>query len=787
MWQTSLFVFATSLASAANALGTSCTAALTPRATAGAPYWEQTITRQGISAYNANSSTYQIYRNVKNFGAKGDGVTDDTVAINAAISSGGRCGEGCASSTLSPAVIFFPSGTYLVSAPIVPYYFTQLVGDARVRPTLLASANFFGIAVIDADPYIPGGTGGQYWVNQNNFFKSVRHFHIDLTRMPSNASATGLHWQVAQATTLVDVSVQMSTASNTAHQGIYMENGSGGFMSDLVFVGGKYGIWVGNQQFTVRNITVRNAQIGIYAAWNWGWTFQGVTLTNCAIGFYVTEGGTNQSTQTVGSEVIVDAVVKNVQTFVQTSASTGNLTGSLVLDNIKFTSVGNGVVDGGNIVRLAGGTTTIRQWAQGDKYTGTGTAACYVQAAVPAPTKPAALLNSAGQIYSRRRSDYANYAHTQFAGVRTAGAKGDGVTDDTNAIQNFINKYWGCKILFFDAGTYRVTNTITIPTGSIVVGEIWTTIIGDGANFSSQKNPRQVVKVGHAGETGNTEISNMVFSARSGSAGAIVLEWNTADSIGKKAMAALWDVHIRLGGFVGSGIQTANCKALSGHATHPCEAAFIGLHITRKATAYLEGTWVWTADHDLDDPNQTQIDVYTGRGIVSESATGPVWLIGTASEHAAIVNYNFANSRNVYAGLIQTETAYYQPAPAAPDPFTISTTYHDPVLPDGAAHTMTWGLAIHASSHIFIYGAGHYSFFQNYSQTCLTTTNCQTSIVQVTSSSTNVYVYGLSTVGSQYMLTVDGSEVISASDNRYGFAQTAAIWTSTTSIHEGHI
>lgn len=42
-----------------------------------------------------------------------------------------------------------------------------------------------------------------------------------------------------------------------------MENGSGGFMSDLIFNGGKYGIWVGNQQFTVRNLTVNNAQTGV--------------------------------------------------------------------------------------------------------------------------------------------------------------------------------------------------------------------------------------------------------------------------------------------------------------------------------------------------------------------------------------------------------------------------------------------------------------------------------------------------------------------------------------------
>jgi glucan 1,3-beta-glucosidase len=781
MWKSTILLIAVSLVSVVSGLGSSCSSALTPAANSGDPHWMQTITRRGKSPYNANPSTYKPYRNVKDYGAKGDGVTDDTAAINAAIADQNRCGLGCASSTKAPGIIFFPSGTYLVTAPIIPFYLTQLVGDAKNKPTLLAASSFSGMAVIDADPYIPGGGGAQYWGNTNNFFKSVRHFKIDTTRMPATSSATGIHWQVAQATTLVDIEFVMNQDGNTAHQGIWMENGSGGFMSDLTFWGGKFGMWVGNQQFTVKNIKIRNCQIGVYMNWNWGWTFQGVDILNSGIGFQIKIGSTTQANQGAGTEVIIDARAENVQTFVQnTQASSGSLAGALLLDNVQFVNVGTGVLDGNN-VKLTGGTKTVRQWAQGNKYWGTTTTPTYIQTTVNAPTKPTALLDSNGYIYSRSRTDYPNYAASQFASVKDNGAVGDGVTDDTTAIQNFINKYWGCKILFFDAGTYYVTNTITIPTGTIIVGEVWTTVIGGGSNFSDQNNPRAVIKVGNAGDKGVVEISDMVFSARSGSAGAIVVEWNVADASGQKATAAMWDVHIRLGGFAGSGMQTGNCLKQSGHAIAPCTAAHTGLHITSQATGYFEGTWVWTADHDLDDSGERQIDVYSGRGILSESTNGPVWMIGTASEHHAIVQYSFVSSKNVYAGLIQTETPYYQPSPGAPSPFTLSSTFKDPSFTNGAN---AWALYIGNSQQIFIYGAGHYSFFSSYGQACLDTYTCQTSIVKVNSDSTNVYIYGLSTVGTTYMLNVDGTGIIKQSDNRNGFASTVTIWTSTTSTRK---
>lgn len=190
-------------------------------------YWVSKIQRQGVVAYG--DKTHQIYRNVVDFGAKGDGSSDDTAAINSAISSGNRCGKGCDSTTITPAIIYFPPGTYMVSSPLKQHYYTHMVGDALNMPTLKATPGFTGMAVIDADPYEDGGIN--WFTNQNNFFRQIRNFNIDLTAMPLSAGA-GIHWQVAQATSLQNIVFNMRTDGGAANRqlGIFMDNGSGGFM-----------------------------------------------------------------------------------------------------------------------------------------------------------------------------------------------------------------------------------------------------------------------------------------------------------------------------------------------------------------------------------------------------------------------------------------------------------------------------------------------------------------------------------------------------------------------------
>ncbi|KAJ5905214.1 uncharacterized protein N7473_002130 [Penicillium subrubescens] len=77
----------------------------------------------------------------------GDSVTDDTEAINNAISSGTRCGKDCFSSTVTPAVVYFPSGSYVISAPLLT---TTTRHDWQPKPTASPEGDYYH-AIHDPD------------------------------------------------------------------------------------------------------------------------------------------------------------------------------------------------------------------------------------------------------------------------------------------------------------------------------------------------------------------------------------------------------------------------------------------------------------------------------------------------------------------------------------------------------------------------------------------------------------------------------------------------------------
>ena len=456
-----------------------------------------------------------------------------------------------------------------------------------------------------------------------------------------------IHWQVAQATSLQNIEFNMVVGGGTANkqQGIFMDNGSGkspssrprpafrrpdnptlysfrpgGFMTDLIFNGGNYGAFLGNQQFTTRNMTFNYCQTAIYMNWNWLWTLKSVSINNCDIGIDMSSGGSNGGNQSVGSIVLMDSVMTNTTTGILTDFGTNSIPttgGTLVIDNVDFTGTAMAVA-GPNSTQILAGGALVGSWAQGDAYRPvsgtkkmkrapqvptattdvcTSTSAISmssglsnvsssttssnipvmtlpanvtcssplnpvsssrIQQLLTAPSKPAQLLaDSSSNIFERSKPQYENVPVASFISVKSEGAIGDGKADDTAAIQAVLNKATPDQVVYFDHGAYVITSTVNVPRNIRITGEIWPLIMAAGTAFSDQTNPQPVFRVGMQGDMGAVEISDLIFETMGPCPGAILMEWNVQETT--QGACGLWDVHFRVGGTAGTELQEDNC------------------------------------------------------------------------------------------------------------------------------------------------------------------------------------------------------------------------------------
>jgi glucan 1,3-beta-glucosidase len=276
-----------------------------------------------MSPFIENGSSWPVFRNVKSgYGALGDGVTDDTASINAAILAGNSAGnraEHVFGTTGQPAVVYLPEGTYLISSPLQLYVGTVLMGNPLKPPTIIASESFDGDFLIHGkDPNL-GST--------NNFYIAIKNFILDSTNLPANSTFTLLDWSVSQATQLTNVVFNMPDYS-TGHTGISMpEQGSGTTMSYLTFNGGAIGINFSNQQYNLNSLSFSGCTTGIIVNECLDCVFQGLSFEYNSVAIDMTASG-------IGSIVILDSSAENVGTFVETDAeSTG--ANSLVIENFS--------------------------------------------------------------------------------------------------------------------------------------------------------------------------------------------------------------------------------------------------------------------------------------------------------------------------------------------------------------------------------------------------------------------------------------------------------------------
>lgn len=251
----------------------------------------------------------------------------------------------------------------------------------------------------------------------------------------------------------------------------------------------------------------------------------------------------------VGSAIFLDSTITNCPIGWQLQ-SPANSSISLSLFNVQTTNVPTIVQYATGAVLLAGssGASTVSAWGLGKRYdTSNGEASGVWQNGSNFPRAPAisASLLQGGSTFQgflgRSKPQYETLAASQFVNVKLApyNAKGDGSTDDTAALNSALTAAAAAgKVVWIPAGVYLVTDTVTVPPGSKVVGQSWSQIMGSGSKFSNIHTPHAVVKVGNTGDVGIVELQDLLFTVRGATAGAVILEWNIHES--SPGSAAMW-------------------------------------------------------------------------------------------------------------------------------------------------------------------------------------------------------------------------------------------------------
>jgi hypothetical protein len=509
-------------------------------------------------------------RNVKDYGAVGDGVTDDTVAFLQALNSSRTQSDG----TKSPVSVYVPPGTYLISQTLILWHETQLFGEWTNPPTLILAPGTFP-SPSNPQPFIvtAGGynvpdypaAGWNNWTpsttvngSANNDF-SVALEDLNLVVGSNNGGAWAIEWNCAQQTDIREVNVNAGTCLGCLQTGL---SGGGSTIAQCVFTGGQIGyntdstsmefirdcIFIGQTQYAavlngtgmftfLRNTFYNTAPFLIDAR------YSGViNLLNCT--FWSMPGMTLENPYQNASLHIENLAFKyqsQIPSFLAAAATNG----------------------------------TVAQW--------TSQSFILNGATVSGATSTAA----SNPVPDMNGNDWYPNPSLSCVSVKALGAKGDGVTDDTAAIQSALATQ---QEIFFPNGTYIVRAPLTISAGQRLFGQIYSVIelAKNAPAFQSSPAP-PVVTVTGKGVNG-VQMAHLRF-------------YNAAD----------------LG-------VTLSWRGDSASSVFDCEFEQIGnspqaaIDIT-DGGGYFENSWI---------PGDRAANLI---GLTIESSAGPVWMYSVQPEH----------------------------------------------------------------------------------------------------------------------------------------------------------
>ncbi len=364
--------------------------------------------------------------NVKDYGAKGDGATDDTQAIQKAIQSVSRHNS-------KQVTIYFPKGTYTISNSL-----KWLDAEGKWWPYLSFEGESQTQTIIKLKNYAPG-------YSDPNYAKAAI---ITGSQNPKSDGGGNEGFR----NSIYDLTVDTGVGNFGAIGIDYIANNKGAIRNVIIRGHGKYGLslsreWPGPN--LIKNVIIDGFDYGIASLnhYQYGITFEHITLTNQKLAGIINKnnvlsirGLTSinsvpviQNTSSSGFVTLIDGKFSGGSSAVSALENTG----TLYARNIITTGYQSAIKNKGTV--LTG--TTVSEFAS---------------------TSFKSLFSSPSASLNLPIADPPAFSEdiNQWVSVTAFGAKPDDNNDDTAAIQKAIDS--GKSTIYFPTGVYNINSTIRV-------------------------------------------------------------------------------------------------------------------------------------------------------------------------------------------------------------------------------------------------------------------------------------------------------------------------------------
>jgi sugar lactone lactonase YvrE len=389
-----------------------------------------------------------VYLTRERFGSVGDGVADDTPALQKAIDA--------VQETTGEGVVLVPEGRYRISATLYVWPGIRVVGYGSRRPALVLGDRTPGYQDPEKPGYMvffagrrPKDGSAPPDANPGTFYSALSN--VDLEVGAGNPGAVGVRARYAQHCFTSHVEFRIGSGLAGVREG-------GNVAEDVRFVGGEYGIWTGTPspgwQYTLLDARFegqRRAAIREQAA---GLTLIRPRFRNVPTAIEIEEGRPDDLfvKDARFENVAGPAVIVSLETSPRTEVNFENAACRGVATFALFRESGRRLV-------APAGTYVVKAFSHGLHYADLG---------APGETKTVFDVSPVPALPPPVPSDLAPLPPGEtWANARALGARGDGTTDDTAALQEAID---GHRTVYLPMGRYVVSDTLALRPDSVLVG-----------------------------------------------------------------------------------------------------------------------------------------------------------------------------------------------------------------------------------------------------------------------------------------------------------------------------